>query len=71
MGWVSPLFHDEARCCGHASRWSWSLGQFAARPSSSEDAGPLVGGVGPPNGWLLALAGGGGLRTAADLLLSW
>ena len=21
VGWVSPLFHDEARCCGHASRW--------------------------------------------------
>ena len=43
-------------------------GPVAARPSSSADAGPLVGGAGPPNGWLLAL---GGLRTAADLLLSW
>lgn len=48
VGWVSPFVHGEARCCGHASRWSWSLDQFAARPSSiTVDAGPLVAG-----GWV-------------------
>lgn len=62
VGCVSP----NALCMpvGGAGLWtSLLLGLLHA-----VDAGPLVGGAGSPNGWLLAL---GELRTGADLLLSW
>ena len=44
VGWVSPFVHDEARCCGHASRWSWSRTSLLLGLPHAVDAGPLVAG---------------------------